>query len=112
MPIDRSNTVFIDDKILIPIDLAGKEYFIGCDRHNFIFGQRSAKTKLKSGQDSVNFSNDVSYYSDLKSLMVGLQKRKLKNLPAKTLDELQNNIKQSKEEVLGLYAQLTKEELI
>ena len=112
MPITTEGTVFIDNKILIPVKLGHKLYHIGCDRYNFMFGTVKDTEVKKDGTMGKTFhTEDTSFYSSLESLMTALQKRKLKNMSATTINELQNNIRKSKEEVIGLYKELTTEEL-
>ena len=111
MPISTEGTVFIDNKILIPVMIGHKEYHIGCDRYNFILGILNDTEIKKNGEMGKTFNEDASFYSNLESLMIALQKRKLKNLPSKTLNDLQVNIKKSKDVVIGLYKELTTEEL-
>jgi uncharacterized protein with NRDE domain len=91
--------------------IGSRQFHIGCDRYNFILGQRIVVFDKKMKKEVERFGSDSSYYSTLEALMVDLQKRKLKNIKAATLDELQNNIKRSKEEVMGFYKQLGEEEL-
>ena len=111
MPITTEGTVFIDNKILIPVKLGHKLYHIGCDRYNFMFGIVKDTEVKKNGTMGKTFAEDTSFYSNLENLMTDLQKRKIKNMEATTINELQNNIIRAKEEIMGLYAELTEEEL-
>lgn len=97
-------------KIVIPVMIGDVQYYISADRYNFILGQR--KTSIVKGKEYVGYSLKASYFSTLENLMLHLHTRKLKQVPATTLDELQRNIRTVKDEVRGIYQEMQLDELI
>ena len=100
----------MDKKISIPVKIGNKTYYIGCDRYNFIFGQKEYMTNYTTKKKYLGFTQDSTFYTSLESLMVSVHKRKIKNMKASTINELQNNIIKAKEEIMGLYAEIAEGE--
>jgi len=99
----------IDSEICIPVMIGKEQYYITTDRYNFILGQKI--TSKKNGKTYEGYSRNASFFSSLETLMVYLSTRKLKNMKASTIAELQTNIRKATDEVRGLYAEITEEEL-
>ena len=96
-------------KILVPVMISDEQYYITADRYNFILGKEVHSEK--KGKKYISYGAKASYFSTLENLMIHLHTRKLKHVPATTLDELQRNIRAVKDEVKGIYQEMQQDEL-
>lgn len=81
----------------IPIMLGGKEHRIQSDLRNYII---SIPFTNKKGEAQYK---QIRFYSTLKGLIDGLFEMKVRKEDARSLTDLQFNIKRIKEELLGIY---------
>ena len=102
------------NKISIPVKIGKETWYIGSDKHNFIFGKKKYVDKIlkKKKVTTLDFDhNTCSYYPSIEYLIEQLHIKLIKTRKAETFEQLEKNIDLTRKQMVRLFKTIKREEL-